>query len=142
MKHSDYLFISGVASFIHTYSQFPLEVCSWIGCQFALESSYGTSRLAIDNNNYCGMRNPLVRISSALHAGDPNFSWALYDDLESCCVDYLLCVQYHRPISDVYDTVCHFSRFIAQFYCPDKDYIDKINSIYFQFQNYLNNGKN
>lgn len=141
MNQTNYLFCSGVAVYIYTYSQFPLDVCNWIACQFALESCFGNSSLARSNNNFCGMKNPLVRISSAIHAGDPNYFWAQYDDLFSCCVDYLLCIQYHRPLSCDYDTIEHYSCFISKFYCPDRDYIDKVNLIYSQF-NSFKNGKN
>lgn len=141
MTQTNFLFCSGVASIIHAFSQFPQDVCNWIACQFALESSFGESSLAHSNNNYCGMSNPLIRISSAIHAGDPIYVWAQYDDLFSCCIDYLLCVQYHRPLSSDYDTIVHYSRFISKFYCPEEGYIDKVNLIYSQF-NSFQNGKN
>lgn len=82
------------------------------------------------------MKNPLVRISTAVHAGDPAFHWAQYDDLEACCFDYLLCLQYHRPKACDYDTIEHFSSFIQKFYCPEMGYIDRVNRIYSQFKIY------
>lgn len=136
MNKSNYDFIIKVSDRVSHFSQFPEEVCYWIACQFGLESSFGESSLAHANSNFCGMRNPLVRISSAFHAGDGNYQWAQYTDLDSCVVDYLLCLQYHRPLSTDYDSVTHFSRFISMFYCPERSYIDKINLIYQQFKNY------
>lgn len=118
------------------FSQFSDDVCDWIACQFALESSFGESSLARSNYNFCGMKNPLVRISSAIFAGDCNYYWAQYADFDSCVVDYLLCLQYHQPISTNYDTISHLSAFLRKFYCPDKDYIDKINLIYQQFKTF------
>lgn len=141
MNKSNYLFISNVSSIMRSFTQFPEDVCDFIACQFALESSYGESPLASANNNYCGMRNPLVRVSCAIHAGDPNFHWAQYADLHACSFDYLLCIQYHKPISTNYDTVKHYSVFISKFYCPEVGYIDKINRIYSQFNSYQD-GKN
>lgn len=82
------------------------------------------------------MKNPLVRISTAVHAGDPVFAWAQYADLELCCFDYLLCLQYHKPSTRDYDTIEHFASFISRFYCPDKGYIDRVNCIYSQFKTY------
>lgn len=125
-----------LSSIMSQYSNFSKEVCDFIACQFALESHFGLSPLACDNNNYCGMKNPLVRISSAIHAGDCNFHWAQYDSIHACVIDYLLCLQYHRPISTNYDTIEHFSAFIKKFYCPERDYIDKINLIYQQFKSF------
>lgn len=133
-------FIKMVSFLIHSNSQFPVDVCDYIGCLFSLESSFGTSNLALDFNNYCGMKNPLVRISSAMYAGrsGEGYFWAEYSSLNSCVVDFLLCLQYHRPKSSDYDTVEHFSRFISGFYCPECDYITKINSIYSQFKLFNN----
>lgn len=136
MNKSNFDFINKVSCRVFRFSQFTEDVCDWIGCQFALESSFGESSLALSNYNFCGMRNPLVRISSAIHAGDGLYHWAQYTDIDACIVDYLLCLQYHRPISTQYDTIVHFSSFISKFYCPDRDYIDKINLIYQQFKSY------
>lgn len=138
MNRTQFDFIKKVSDIVARYSQFPNNLCDLIGCQFALESSYGESPLAHSNHNYCGMKNPLVRISSALHAGDALYYWAQYDDLATCIVDYLLCLQYHRPMSTNYDTIPHFAAFISKFYCPEKDYIDKINLIYQHFKSLKN----
>lgn len=136
MNNSNYSFIANVSSIFKNLTQFSQEVCDFIACQFALESSFGESALAHANNNYCGMKNPLVRISSALHAGDGNYHWAQYVSLQDCILDYLLCLQYHRPLSTDYDSVVHFSRFISKFYCPERNYINKINLIYQQFKSF------
>lgn len=139
MNTENVSFIENVLCVLSYYwPQCPLDVRYWISCQFALESGFGTSSLSEDNYNFCGMKNPLVRISCAEHAGDPNYHWASYDTLGCCIVDYLLCVQYHRPLFCDYDTVFHYSQFIRKFYCPERDYIDKINSIYQQFKNFKN----
>lgn len=138
MTTAQYSFIVNVSTTITKYFPCLSRVGDWIGCQFALESNFGISNLAKDNNNYCGMRNPLVRISSARHVGDPLYNWAIYDNLNDCIIDYILCIQYHKPLSVDYDTIEHFSRFIMKFYCPERDYIDKINKIYSQFNSYQN----
>lgn len=138
MNKLEFAFIVSVSSCFSELSQFPKEVCDFIGCQFAFESDFGRSNLAVTNENYCGMRNPLVRISTAMHAGDGVYHWAQYHDLYSCVIDYLLCLQYHKPISTNYDTIPHLSSFLSKFYCPDKNYIDKINLIYQSFKSYKN----
>lgn len=136
MNKQQFGFITTVSAYVKAMTQFPQEVADFIGCQFALESSYGESSLAHSNNNYCGMRNPLVRISCALHAGNGQYHWAQYVDLFACVMDYLLCLQYHLPTSDNYDNINRFSNFIKKFYCPEKDYIDRINKIYQQFKTF------
>lgn len=140
MNESQLMYIKKVRNFFQFFN-IPSDVCVFIACQFALESNFGSSKLALENFNHCGMKNPMVRISSAVHAGDADFHWANYSNYQLCCMDYLLCIQYHRPLSVDYDTPVHFARFIAKFYCPEKDYIDKIFKIYNQFKS-LENGKN
>lgn len=136
MNKLEFGFIVGVSSIISELSQFPQDVADFIGCQFALESDFGRSSLAVGNENYCGMRNPSMRISTAHHAGDGSYNWASYDDLYSCVIDYLFCLQYHHPCFDNYSSVLGFSNFIRKFYCPEKDYIDRINSIFQQFKSF------
>lgn len=138
MTSLDYNFIKWVSSILLDISNFPIEVCDFIGCQFALESNYGKSDLAKSNHNLCGMRNPIVRISTAIHAGDGQFHWAQYTDAIHCIYDYLLCLQYHRPLSTQYDNIKHYSEFIRKFYCPEMDYIERINKIYHQFKSFKN----
>lgn len=130
-------FIKKVALLLTCY-HFSKEVATFVGCQFALESNFGLSKLAIDNKNYCGMRNPLVRISVANHAGDPNYHWAIYDNLSCCVLDFVLCIQYHKPLSVDYTILNHYKSFIKSWYCPEKDYLKKIEVIYNQFINSKN----
>lgn len=127
-------FIEKVATCLQYY-HFSEEVANFVGCQFALESNFGLSNLAIDNKNYCGMRNPLVRISVAVHAGDPNYHWASYDSLISCVLDFVLCLQYHKPLSIDYSILNNYKFFIKSWYCPEKDYLKKVEAIYNQFIN-------
>lgn len=138
MNRSNYLFCCSVSAIIRTFSQFSADVADWISCQFALESSFGESALAHANNNFCGMKNPLVRISTAVLAGDSNVAWAQYADLLACCIDYLLCIQYHKPITRDYDSIEHYASFISKFYCPEKGYIERVNLIYSQFKEFKN----
>lgn len=138
MTNDQYTFIISVSSIINRYFPCLRHLGDWIGCQFALESNFGSSKLALDCCNFCGMRNPMVRISTSFSRGLSTIHWAHYYDLDSCVIDYVLCVQYHKPIDfDIIDP-SHYSMFISKFYCPDKGYIDKINKIYSQFKSYQN----
>lgn len=113
---------------------FQRDVAEFIACQFALESNFGRSHLATLFNNYCGMRMPLVRINVVL-AQDPKTGFAIYSSLFDCILDYMLCLQYHRPISSIRTSVDRFKFFIKEFYCPEKDYIDKITNLLKSYKN-------
>lgn len=108
------------------------SVSLFIACQFALESNYGTSQLATKYNNITGMRKPLVRPSTCEVDLDSN-GFAVYSCKMYCIIDYFLCICYHRPLSEDFEDVKKYARFVKKFYCPEKDYIDKIMSIYNKF---------
>lgn len=114
------------------------DVALFIACQFALESNFGTSEIALKHHNYCGMRCPLVRLSTSSNSGDGNAFWAHYNNMFDCVTDFVLCLQYHQPLSDIKVNIAAYCRFISRFYCPERDYISKITSIYSQFKNYKN----
>lgn len=128
-----YSFLSEVRAWVKTFG-FTEDVAFFIACQFALESDFGNSVLVHKYHNYCGMRCPLVRLSTALNAGDASSTWASYYSLADCVTDFILCLQYHRPLSDIKDNIAAYCRFISRFYCPERDYISKINTIYSQFK--------
>lgn len=130
-------FIAQVSSWVFHFG-FSSEVSLFIASQFALESDFGTSNLALKYHNYCGMRCPMVRISTAVNAGDGQCTWASYSNLHDCVTDFILCLQYHRPFSEIKDNIAAYCRFISRFYCPERDYISKINTIYSQFKIYKN----
>lgn len=138
MNEKQFNFIVSISSTVIHLCPCLSHLSVWIGCQFALESSFGTSDLAVKYHNICGMRNPMVRISSSRSRGVSSVSWAQYATDFACVLDYVLCVQYHRPMD--YDISCIdlYSKFISKFYCPETDYIDKINKIYSKFNSYQN----
>lgn len=135
MTKEQFSFIRSIASSLIQYG-FTEEVANFIGCQFALESSYGMSDLARRNSNFCGMKTPMVRLSVADNQGDASSVWADYSGLEWCICDFVLCLQYHRPYSDIKDNVNAYCRFISRFYCPERDYITKIQTIYSNFKSF------
>lgn len=137
MTKEQFEFIRSVKSSVIQYG-FSEDVAAFIGSQFALESAFGTSSLARRQSNYCGMKTPLVRLSVADNQGVSSDTWAEYSGLEWCVCDFVLCLQYYRPGSDIKDKISAYSRFISRFYCLDRDYVSKIESIYSQFKNFKN----
>lgn len=134
MNSEQIQFLYSVYYEISRFVPFSEDVCWFIACQFALESNYGKSNLAVSQSNYCGMKRALVRPS--LNIGFNEF--ATYRNLFDCVVDYVLCLTYHKPLASQLSDLNSFKFFISKFYCPEKGYIDKINTIYQQFksQNY------
>ena len=138
MNRENYLYIKDIQSRISGYYKLNDEISLYIACQFALESQYGKSTLVIAYNNHCGMRVPFVRISTAINQGNAKESFAHYICLKACISDYILCLQYHRPLRKDLEDLDLFKAFIRKFYCPERDYIDKVNKIYQQFKSYKN----
>ena len=112
---------------------FGLDVRHWIASQFALESNFGTSGFACCNNNFCGMKVPALRITLAVNSSDVG-EFAQYGGITSCVHDYLLWLQaqkfYRRELSNLDLFRKHID---ISGYCPDLGYMDKINSIYYQY---------
>lgn len=138
MKKEQFLFIERVSVILRSVYHVHDQVADFIGCQFALESDYGRSTLALNHHNYCGMKCPLVRVSVADNYQDNVANWAYYSSLEQCICDYMFCLAYRKPCSYVFETINHFTAFIKGWYCPESSYINKIQSIYTQFKSYKN----
>ena len=107
------------------------DVALFISSQFALESNFGQSNKAINYFNLAGMRYPLVRLSTAV--GKDSDGFATYNSFVDSIFDYFLCLQYHKPYSDVWQDLEKFKRFMP-WYCPERDYIDKITKIFNQLK--------
>lgn len=115
------------------YNALPIRLTSeWrmkIACQFALESDFGRSRLAVSSNNHCGMKVPVLRVTTATNISSYDVgSFASYDSFESCLSDYLIWLAYNKVNS--------YSQWekSLRIYCPESDYYNRINSIYKQFK--------
>lgn len=141
MKKEQFDFIKKVSSILRSVYHVHDEVADFIGCQFALESYFGRSSLAVNHHNYCGMKTPQVRVSVANNFQNTVDKWADYSSLEQCICDYMLCLSYRRASSFVFESINHFVNFKKGWYCPDESYMDKISLIYVQFKNY-NHGNN
>lgn len=132
MEKKDYLDV--ISEFLVNEFTFQNDVADFIACQFALESDFGCSNLAKLQHNYCGMRVPFLRISTCKNFQSKHSEFACYETLYDCIVDYVLCLQYHCPLRKELDNLNLFKGFI-KFYCPDRDYVSRIETIYNQFFN-------
>lgn len=130
MKNKKLTFLSLVYDrFIVTCSH---EVALFIACQFALESDFGRSYCATKYHNLCGMKVPVYRPTLCQNKG----GFACYIDDYDCINDYLLWLAYNK--FNRYD-LSHLDVFkkmlVVKGYCPESDYIKRIESIYQQFKN-------
>lgn len=126
-------FIQMVANALRRYSSLSSNVRLYIGCQFALESDYGRSRIACRNLNYCGMKVPLMRISTAVNKGcnESVGDFAKFNSIADCILDYILLLQYNKITLQAQRDLKEFRDFLIRIkYCPEPTYIERINSIY------------
>lgn len=109
------------------------EVRGYIASQFALESNFGSSGFACCQNNYCGMKVPSIRLTTAVNFSDKG-RFAKYSSLSSCIADYLLYLQALKFNKFELNSVLAFRRKLDLVgYCPDLGYLDKIDSIYCRY---------
>lgn len=136
MTSKQFSYINNLRAIFLTRFHFSSESSTWFACLFALESSFGTSRLAISLNNHCSMKVPRVRVSVCQNFCDNTGEiWASYSNLSDCVLDFVLWLQYQKPKRwELGNLETLYSYFRS--YCPEKDYIDKINNIYSNFKNY------
>lgn len=112
---------------------FSSDVLNFIAAQFALESNYGTSSLACTRNNYCGMKIPHRRVSYRIMYIDSSDAFASYSTFDNCVLDYVSWLFYQRPSQNVFQDVSAFKIFLRNSgYCPERDYIQRIELIYNQ----------
>lgn len=111
------------------------EICDFIACQFALESDFGTSMLAEKFHNFSGMKVPHKRPTSRSRYRD-YLGFCIYFDLDYCVSDYIMRFLYFYPHSNaVYDLSAFKIHLQNSGYCPEKDYLSRIETIYNQFIN-------
>ena len=109
------------------------DVRGYIASQFALESNFGKSAFASCQNNYCGMKVPAVRITTAFNVDDKG-KFAKYVSLGSCVSDYLLYLQALRFNKFELNSVLAFRMKLDLVgYCTDLGYLEKIDSLYRQY---------
>lgn len=112
------------------------DVRMFITAQLCLESNFGQSSKAVNFSNCSGMRYPLVRPTLAIGRDADGF--AIFDCNFDCIFDYILCLTYHKPFSDVWQSIDSFKHFIAHWYCPEVDYLNKITIIFNQLKSFKN----
>lgn len=91
--------------------------------QAVLESNNFKSNMFIENNNMFGMKEAMVRISTA--KGTQN-GHAFYDDWKDCLYDYALySARYLGSITSEED----YLNYISQNYAEDGEYINKLKKV-------------
>lgn len=109
------------------------EVRGYIGSLFALESNFGKSAFASCQNNFCGMKVPSIRLTTAFNI-DEKGKFAKYISLGSCITDYLLYLQALKFNKFELQSVVAFRKKLDLVgYCPDLGYLEKIDSLYRQY---------
>lgn len=142
MKKEQKEFIESVSKHWYLRNTFTKDVCLFIACQFALESSFGNSPLAVAHFNFSGMKMPSKRYGtylrfSAVCANSklPSSEFAWYSSFDECVIDYVCWVLYFRPLVVHLSSAAHYASWIEKRYCPEEDYVKKIVSLYNQFKN-------
>lgn len=130
MDKLDYL--DYVYSYVKDFIPYNSDVAFFIACQSALESNFGTSDIAKKNHNLFGMKMPISRYTLAIKDVS---NFAYYAVEVDSILDYLVWLFWNKPSSSNLSSVGSFASFLNdKGYCPEKDYIDKIISIYSQFK--------
>lgn len=124
-------FISRVSAEFSIYHFLNSDICDFIACQFALESDFGESYLALHCNNFCGMKMPKKRVTTAFLNSN---EFAEYISLSSCVEDYILWLLYARPSRIALSSLDAFKSWLrVSGYCPEPLYIERISQIYKQY---------
>lgn len=118
---------------------FSNDVKHFIASQFALESNFGISPMSCCLNNFCGMKVPALRLTLCLNP-DERGKFAKYSGITYCVHDYLLWLSAMKFTRQDYNNLQVFVNHLnISGYCPDADYIERINSIYNQYYSPKNN---
>ena len=132
MTTKQILFIKTIATDVSLYFPFvPTDVAYFIGCQSALESHYGLSDLANVAHNFFGMKLPKRRVNLA-HSFYRDY--AAYYSRKQSVLDLLLWVTSQGDKYNLLSIDGYIDLLLSHGYAEDKQYIDKITSIYSQFK--------
>ena len=109
-----------------------IEVATFVAAQATLESGNFTSEIFKENKNFFGMKTAKCRPSTAIGT---NRNHAMYKYTDDCMIDYYLWLVYSGFNQN---TLKDLDKFILRLsnsgYCPLKDYIDRIKTIYEQIK--------
>lgn len=112
------------------------DVLDFVACQFALESSFGRSHLAVKYLNYCGMKRVSKRISSQISFDSGGYDFGHYHSLYECIIDYSLWLAFNKATNSILFDLDKFKSFLIKYkYCPDVDYIPRITNLLNSYQN-------
>lgn len=85
------------------------------------------------NNNFCGMKVPVLRITFARNL-DEKGKFAVFNGIYSCVCDYLLWLNYNKFSRSECNNLVLFVRHLNNSgYCPELDYISKIEKLYSKY---------
>lgn len=116
------------------------DVSSYIACQFALESNYFKSNLVLAYNNASGMRFPLHRPN--LCCSKTSSGFACYRSLFACVRDFFIRQFLFAKTWKDFSSIELYRAFLVRSnYCPEIDYVGRIDRIYNQFINFQNSKK-
>lgn len=109
------------------------EVAKFITAQATLESGNFKSNIYKENKNIFGMKHAKSRLTTAKGT---NRNHALYDDTCDSAIDYFLWLVYNGFTQNTLKDLDTFKKRLGNSgYCPQKDYIKRIETIYEQIKN-------
>lgn len=108
------------------------EVAQFVMAQSLLETGNYKSAVYKENNNLFGMKLAKTRLTTA--EGE-NKGFARYVNTATSLIDYTLWLTYNAFTQDTLKDLDKFKlRLINSGYCPQKDYIKRIEQIYNQIE--------
>lgn len=133
MEDYQKLYIEKIAFFDPLCRFFNGDICDFVACQFAFESNFGRSNLAIEACNHSGMKVPHSRVCNNIGSYK---GFSKYSTLGQCILDYILWVFYNRPSRVDLSCVSSFMKFLERkCYCSDFGYTQAIYSLYKKYEN-------
>lgn len=133
MEEYQILYIEKIAYFDTLRRFFNGDICDFVACQFAIESNFGRSNLAIEACNHSGMKVPHRRVCNNIGSYK---GFSKYLNLCQCILDYILWVFYYRPSLDDLSCVSSFMKFLERKgYCPYYGYTQSIYLLYKKYKN-------
>lgn len=107
------------------------EVRKFIACQFALESDFGESCIAVENFNLCGMKCPTVRPTTSVGMWRGH---AVYNNFYRCFDDYFYWLVFnHFTQKELHDLDAFKVHLAKSGYCAASDYVERIDNLYKQY---------
>lgn len=139
-------FIEEIASYVQKYApKYNIDVCSPIIAQAILESGHGKSELAVNANNYFGLKYKSGRCPSASGVyykigseqnpdgsyADSMMKWCRFDDMESCVVGYFdfINIPRYENLKNVSNPDTYIENIKNDGYATSIKYIDNLKRV-------------